>query len=547
MSGDAHRPSDRRRSRGDEGSSYEREQKRQRREEKRARKEARGQRRAARASAASNSRPVDDGRALDDSGSSDRGEPAPDGDTFVWKKKNDLLRKQGIRLTAADEQRRKQEIRDDLERTKIRRAQREAERAEWDAEHAKLAREREQEQNADWHRAEDSFIGTQHFLRQAIRLRENRATDADALARNVRLDLLDVAADSRSPAEFLDDRVADGLSVEGVDELVEAVEHELDCVPDFPVEGDSTFFNRDLRVRWWTGVEKFLKELSRSLRERNRIQTVGGSNLHASVQRDVDDMLKEKKKGELEKMKDEISDRLKGGGGGDDNAIYGEVDFWVEALRSIHSRLARVELREMSDALAKERKHLRAARPNANSSGSRKRTADGQAGGPSTSTDDALLSSEMQKGLGADEEAFAEETAVPAKKAYVPEHLWNEKYRPRKPRYYNRVHTGYDWTKYNRTHYDHNNPPPKTVQGYKFNIFYPDLIDRSVTPKFSISKTDNPEVSIITFSAGPPYEDLAFKIVNRQWEQSHRRGYRCSFDRGVLCLWFNFQRYRYRR
>ena len=37
-------------------------------------------------------------------------------------------------------------------------------------------------------------------------------------------------------------------------------------------------------------------------------------------------------------------------------------------------------------------------------------------------------------------------------------------------RYHNRVHTGYDWNMYNKTHYDLQNPPPKTVQGYKFNI-----------------------------------------------------------------------------
>lgn len=41
---------------------------------------------------------------------------------------------------------------------------------------------------------------------------------------------------------------------------------------------------------------------------------------------------------------------------------------------------------------------------------------------------------------------------------------WHDKYRPRKPRYFNRVKTGYDWNKYNQTHYDHDNPPPKTVQ-----------------------------------------------------------------------------------
>ena len=49
-------------------------------------------------------------------------------------------------------------------------------------------------------------------------------------------------------------------------------------------------------------------------------------------------------------------------------------------------------------------------------------------------------------------------------------YLWSDKYRPRKPRYYNRVHTGYDWNQYNKKHYDIDNPPPKTVQGYKFNV-----------------------------------------------------------------------------
>lgn len=53
---------------------------------------------------------------------------------------------------------------------------------------------------------------------------------------------------------------------------------------------------------------------------------------------------------------------------------------------------------------------------------------------------------------------------------------WSDRYRPRKPRFFNRVHTGFEWSKYNQTHYDVDNPPPKVVQGYKFNIFYPDLM-----------------------------------------------------------------------
>merc|ERR1712196_308244 len=122
---------------------------------------------------------------------------------------------------------------------------------------------------------------------------------------------------------------------------------------------------------------------------------------------------------------------------------------------------------------------------------------------------------------------------------------WHDKYRPRKPKYFNRVHTGYEWNKYNQTHYDHDNPPPKTVQGYKFNIFYPDLINRFETPRFTLEKADSPEFVIIRFSAGPPYEDIAFKIVNREWELSHKRGYRFRFERGILQLYVNFKRYRY--
>ena len=45
---------------------------------------------------------------------------------------------------------------------------------------------------------------------------------------------------------------------------------------------------------------------------------------------------------------------------------------------------------------------------------------------------------------------------------------------------------GYEWNKYNRTHYDADNPPPKVVQGYKFNIFYPDLLDKSKIPQYSV-------------------------------------------------------------
>ncbi|KAF8111718.1 hypothetical protein N665_0073s0074 [Sinapis alba] len=125
---------------------------------------------------------------------------------------------------------------------------------------------------------------------------------------------------------------------------------------------------------------------------------------------------------------------------------------------------------------------------------------------------------------------------------------WHDKYRPRKPKYFNRVHTGYEWNKYNQTHYDHDNPPPKIVQGYKFNIFYPDLVDKIKAPIYTIEKDGtSSETCMIRFHAGPPYEDIAFRIVNKEWEYSHKKGFKCTFERGILHLYFNFKRHRYRR
>jgi hypothetical protein len=123
---------------------------------------------------------------------------------------------------------------------------------------------------------------------------------------------------------------------------------------------------------------------------------------------------------------------------------------------------------------------------------------------------------------------------------------WQDKYRPRKPRYFNRVRTGYDWNKYNKTHYDYDNPPPKTIQGYKFNVFYPDLIDVTETPKYFLEAADEREFAILRFHAGPPYEDIAFKILNQQWDIGRKSGFKCVFERGVLQLHFNFKRHFYR-
>ena len=93
-------------------------------------------------------------------------------------------------------------------------------------------------------------------------------------------------------------------------------------------------------------------------------------------------------------------------------------------------------------------------------------------------TSNALYDELKRKGLAPDEIEFTDIVSGDTLKNYE----WSSKYQARKPRYLNVVITGYEWNKYNQTHYDADNPPPKTVQGYRFNVFYPDLIDKTKTP-----------------------------------------------------------------
>lgn len=153
----------------------------------------------------------------------------------------------------------------------------------------------------------------------------------------------------------------------------------------------------------------------------------------------------------------------------------------------------------------------------------------------------ALYEREVARGVNDDEEIFAGEEEVTT--AINPQ--WANKYRPRKPKYFNRVQMGYEWNKYNQTHYDHDNPPPKVVQGYKFNIFYPDLIDKSRAPTYKIERENGrkrgqsfapageEDTCLIRFIAGPPYEDIAFRIVDKEWDYSAKRerGFRSSYDK----------------
>ncbi|KAK6435853.1 hypothetical protein LTR95_007963 [Oleoguttula sp. CCFEE 5521] len=180
-------------------------------------------------------------------------------------------------------------------------------------------------------------------------------------------------------------------------------------------------------------------------------------------------------------------------------------------------------------------------------------------------TDDANVSSaqpttfdrELARGLADNEEILTSEVDVTTKS--LPR--WLSTSRPRKPQSFNRLLLGYDWNKYNQTHYTTDAPPPKVVQGYRFNIFYPDLPPGAPTPTYKIEREDGrrrgevraeageEDMCTIRFVGGEPYLDVAWRIVDREWDFSAKRerGFRSSFDKGVLQVWFLFKRVYYRK
>lgn len=169
----------------------------------------------------------------------------------------------------------------------------------------------------------------------------------------------------------------------------------------------------------------------------------------------------------------------------------------------------------------------------------------------------AAYEREVARGMGENEEVFAAEEVDAATRRPA----WADQYEPRKPRYFNRVQMGFEWNKYNQTHYDQDNPPPKVVQGYRFNIFYPDLIDVNKAPTYRIERENGRrkgqtmapagenDTCVIRFIAGAPYQELAFRIVDREWDYSAKRdrGFKSSFDKGILQLHFQFKKIFYRK
>ncbi|KAK3023905.1 hypothetical protein RJ639_044527 [Escallonia herrerae] len=76
---------------------------------------------------------------------------------------------------------------------------------------------------------------------------------------------------------------------------------------------------------------------------------------------------------------------------------------------------------------------------------------------------------------------------------------------------------------------------PKQVTSYRFDVFYPDILDTTKLRSYNLDQLENEGASgltcIIKFSAGPPYDDLVFRIktlyglkqASKLWNSQIRR------------------------
>ena len=113
------------------------------------------------------------------------------------------------------------------------------------------------------------------------------------------------------------------------------------------------------------------------------------------------------------------------------------------------------------------------------------------------------------------------------------------------------VYKGHDWNQHNRMNYNQDKLPPKTIRGYRFRIFYPDLINSKNAPTFkfdpSLLRKDDPvpdpsyKYTVIVFEAGPPYLSIAFRIVDKELDIYRTNGVTVHFNHGVYTFQIVFK------
>ncbi|KRZ67264.1 Cactin, partial [Trichinella papuae] len=463
---------------------------------------------------------------------------------FMWQKKYEKEGRLNVTTSELIEENRLRLLENQTELEKIRekRLQREAMKNELEV----LRRERENKEFVNWIKQENTFHLEQARTRSRIRMREGRAKPIDYLATYVS----DGEDQDCEHFEFLEPtKYAEDLTVRDYEDLLE----------DIKVYQE---YHGEALNQFWSDMATVVQHRLNQQLAVSAPTSTHRQEIHASVFADIEEMLNGKDVEHLLILEQQIQNKL------NTDQIELDVGYWEMVLSLLRLRVSNLRLNEDYERRLKKYKQRReietsdltemtenvqrtwktltneereaemikayregnyspvclnpkSVPQNVVPLGPDHKKYDINALRCSLNKNNWLddFIAEAKKGMTSDEATFAVEENIQKERAY----LWSDRFRPRKPRYFNRVHTGFEWNKYNQTHYDLENPPPKIVQGYRFNIFYPDLIEPK-PPRFKVTPCENDtDFCVLKIEAGPPYEDIAFKIVNKEWELSCKR------------------------
>jgi len=278
-------------------------------------------------------------------------------DRFVWGKKREKEKKQGLTAEEAairDAQRRA-EAEEELERLNRRRADREAEMALREEEAMRTARQQESAQMAAWHAKEDDFHLEQAMRRAAIRTREGRAKPIDLLALNLKW------SQPRIPGEEAEDEedegigldvdleepylIFDNLTLEETEELYEDIEMYISMEKS---EANLDFWHAMIVV-----CSAALETL-RSERNLGRAAFLEQNRANETVKDQITNLLRGKSLEELRQLKDSVRNKLSSG-----EPI--DVEYWEGLLKELAVWMAKAKLKTMHEVVLRNRlEHLRA-------------------------------------------------------------------------------------------------------------------------------------------------------------------------------------------
>ncbi|CRK28623.1 hypothetical protein BN1723_014152 [Verticillium longisporum] len=351
---------------------------------------------------------------------------------------------------------------------------------------------------------EDKFVLKQTKKKADIRVREGRAKPIDLLAYNLRFvdddrDLFDEDEADLHVALTAPDVVLQSLDESQLREL------EADIKSYHTLETNSR--NRE----YWLSLQTICSE------RRQKLEPQGPDDrVVSAVSSDVDKILSPKTYEQLEALEKQVKAKLQSNEDID-------TDYWEQLLRSLLVWKAKAKLKKVYEAVKESRAAMLNAR-HPNKAHSSSDVVPGLGGASSLVRTSTGAESSSRFDIKAPVKSIIPSSAPPGTARFA--QVENE-----------------DFSQATKALYER------------------ELIDKTKAPTFKIIRehgrkrgesfapAGEEDTCLIRFIAGPPYEDIAFRIVDREWDYSAKkdRGFKSSFDKGILQLHFQFKKIYYRK